>query len=126
MALGLALSFLTGCFVLLFFMRQWLRRQQAAPRVQAAFSLIVILGSLLGVWLSLRLEYPAGPQLRFAGAPLPLVIFKKEGGQWVDYVHPRPVMAFLLMANCALCAATLAGPLVLWQALGRRPAPPAP
>ena len=126
MALGLALSFLTGCFALLFLMRQWLRRQQAAPRVQAAFSLIVILGSLLGVWLSLRLEYPAGPQLRFAGAPLPLVVFKNEGGQWVDYVHPRPVMAFLLMANCALCATTLAGPLVLWQALGRRPTPPAP
>lgn len=126
MSLGLALSFLTGCFALLFLMRQWLRRQQAAPRIQAAFSLIVILGSLLGVWLSLRLEYPAGPQLRFAGAPLPLVIFKNEGGQWVDYVHPRPVMAFLLMANCALCATTLAGLLVLWQALGRRPAPPAP
>jgi hypothetical protein len=126
MALGLALFFLIGCFVLLFLMRQWLRGQQAPPRIQAAFSLVVILGSLLGVWLSLRLEYQAGPQLRFAGAPLPLVVFKNEGGQWVDFVHPRPVMAFLLMANCALCAATLAGPLVLWQALRRRSTPPVP
>jgi hypothetical protein len=35
-------------------------------------------------------------------------------------------MAFLLMANAALCATTLAGLLVLWQALGRRPTPTAP
>lgn len=126
MALGLALFFLISCFALLFLMRQWLRGQQAPPRIQAAFSLVVILGSLLGVWLSLRLEYPVGPELRFAGAPLPLVVFRNEDGQWIDYVHPRPVMAFLLMANAALCAATLAGPLVLWQALGRRPTPPVP
>lgn len=120
MALGLGLFFLLGCFLLLFFMRQWLRRQKASAGVQGAFSLIVIFGSLLGVGLSLRLNYPVSPTLRFAGAPLPLVIFQWENGQWVDYPHPRPVMAVLLMANAAVCSAALAGPLMLWFTL-RRP-----
>jgi hypothetical protein len=126
MAIGLALFFLLGCFTLLFLMRQWLRRQGARPGVQGAFSLVVIFGSLLGVWLSLRLQYPVGPSLRFAGAPLPLVIFQKENERWIDYPHPRPAMALLLMANAALTATALAGPLVLWQALRQRPSTSAP
>ncbi len=125
MAIGLALFFLLGCFTLLFLMRQWLRRQGARPGVQGAFSLVVIFGSVLGVWLSLRFQYPVGPSLRFAGAPLPLVVFQKENGRWLDYPHPRPAMALLLMANAALTATALAGPLVLWQAISKRPSAPA-
>jgi len=120
MALGLALFFAISCFALLFLMRQWLRRQNASPGIQGAFSLIVLFGSLIGVWLSLRVQYPVGNGLRFAGAPLPLVVFRQEGGRWVDYPHARPAMAALLVANSALVSATLAGPLVLWFGLSRR------
>ncbi|HAB16422.1 MAG TPA: hypothetical protein DCE44_08225, partial [Verrucomicrobiales bacterium] len=54
------------------------------------------------------------------GAPLPLVVFHKEGERWVDFPHSRPVMAVVAMANAATVAAALAGPWVLWFALRRR------
>jgi hypothetical protein len=122
-ALVLALVFLAGSFGLLLFMRLWLRRRQANPRDQAILSFIVIGGALLGVWLSLRVEYAVGPNVRFSGAPLPLVVFHKEGDHWVDIPHARPVMAVVAMANAATVAAALAGPWVLWLAL-RRTSPP--
>jgi hypothetical protein len=121
MAVALGLFFLFVSAAMLVLMRQWLRRQNASPRVLGSFSLIVLAGSVIGVWLSMRAELAVGPRTRFVGAPLPLVVWQKESdGQWRDFPHPRPVMALLLMANAGLVAAALAGPLALSQALGRR------
>lgn len=120
MALGLAIFFLVACLGILWLMRLWLRRQEAGPRVQGFFSLAVLFGALLGIWLSFRAEITVTQDLRFIGAPLPLAVFRHEDGQWVDYPHPRPIMAVLIMANSALISATLAGPLVLWFSLRAR------
>lgn len=117
MALLLPILFAVACFGLLVFMRQWLRAQRASPRTHGVFSVVILLGALLGVGLSLKLEYPLGEGKRVVGAPLPVLLQKLEAGQWKDYPPPRPVIGALVVANSAISAAALAGPLFLVLAL---------
>lgn len=109
----ISVLFLAAGLGLLVLMRVWLRRQQASPAAQAGFSVAVLLGALLGIGASLRLELQLGPTTRVVGAPLPLVVHRLEAGQWVEYPPPREVMAILAAANAAIVAATLAGPACL-------------
>ena len=113
MALLLPAIFALGCFALLVFMRQWLRAQRASPRAHTLFSLVVLAGAILGVGLSLKLKYPLGESKRVIGAPLPVLLQKFEDGQWKDFPPPRHVISALVVANSAITAAALSGPLFL-------------
>lgn len=121
MALLLPLIFVLGCFALLVVMRQWLRLQKASPRTHAIFSLASLLGALLGVGLSLKFQYALGDGKRVTGAPLPVLLQKLEDGRWHDFPPPRHVVAALVVANSALTATAIAGPLFLLLALRSAP-----
>jgi hypothetical protein len=125
MALLIPTVFIVTCLTLLIVMRQWLRRQNVSPRTHGAFSLAILLGAMLGVWLSLRFEYPLGNDKRVTGAPLPVVLAKKEGDVWTSFPPPRHVLASLVVANSAITASVLAGPLFLFLALRRSSRPTA-
>lgn len=119
MVLLLPVIFALACLGLLVFMRQWLRAQRASTRAHTLFSLVTLAGALLGVGLSLKLRYPLGEGKRVIGAPLPVLLQKLEEGQWKDFPPPRHVISALVVANSAITAAALAGPIFLILALRR-------
>lgn len=108
-----ALAFLAAGLGLLAWMRLWLRRQQASPRVQVAFSLAVLAGALLGVGASARLELQVSPTIRMVGAPLPVVLQHRESGSWVRQPTTRARTVLVTAANGALLAAALGAPACL-------------
>lgn len=122
-----ALAFLAAGLALLVWMRLWLRRQQASPRVQVAFSLAVLAGALLGVGASARLELQVNPTTRMVGAPLPVALQRRESGRWIQPPAPRGRALVVTAANGALLAAALGAPacLLLAALRAREPRPPA-
>jgi hypothetical protein len=126
MAFLLPFLFIVGCLTLLSVMRHWLRLQNVSGRTQGAFSLFILLGALLGVGLSLKFEYPLGEDKRVTGAPLPVILQKLEANRWNAFPPPRPILAALVVANSAITATVIAGPLFLLLSLRRSPRPPAP
>lgn len=126
MALLLPLIFAVGCFALLVTMRHWLRLQKASARAHLAFSLATLAGALLGVGASLRFQYALGTGKRVTGAPLPVLLQKLEGDRWTDYPPPRHVIVALVVANSAISAAAVTGPLFLLLALCPRARSTAP
>jgi MFS superfamily sulfate permease-like transporter len=113
MGILLPLIFFVVCLVLLVLMRRWLQRGGAGPWMNGVFCFVVVLGSLLGSWFSLRFEYQTDAHTRVAGAPLPLVVFKLENGKWTDFPPDLPVIIGLVIANASIVSMTLAGMMVL-------------
>lgn len=101
-------------------MRHWLRLQNASGRIHLAFSLATLAGALLGVGASLKFQYALGDGKRVTGAPLPVLLQKLEGDRWSDYPPPRHVIATLVVANSAISAVAVAGPIFLLLALSPR------
>lgn len=82
------------------------------------------MGVLLGLWLSLVFEYQSvtksGMQRRTVGAPLPVVIFQLEEGQWIDYPVPLPAVILIATINIAIASTALAAPVFLSSVLRRK------
>ena len=70
----------------------WLQTR-AWPRLAG----VVLLGVVLGCWLSFFVEYKWGATMRVIGFPVPVCFFHLEDGNWVDFIPP-PAMQFLGVA----------------------------
>jgi hypothetical protein len=78
-----------------------------------AFSLLALAGGAPGIWLGVFFEYQASAQLRVAGFPLPLALFVLENGNWIDYVHSRPITYSLAVINILAGVAVALVPLAV-------------
>ena len=75
-------------------LRRVLFRQR---RVQLViFIATLIVGAAVGWWLGFTFTYHANKELQILGCPLPLVAFHLEGGNWIDYVMPIPLLNAVL------------------------------
>jgi hypothetical protein len=52
------------------------------------FSALVACGVAVGVWCAFYCEYHLGAQFRISSFPIPVVFFRLEDGQWVDFPVP--------------------------------------
>ncbi len=77
---------LSGGTVIALFRR--LRRQQVKTARWVAFYVLLLFGTLLGIWFSFLLIYPFGARYRIGSFPIPIVIFHLENGTWA--LHSRP------------------------------------
>ena len=75
-------------------------------------------GLAIGIWCGFYLEYQVSPTLRFFSFPIPVAVFHLEGGQWVDFVTPMPIVLALL--DVAFVTVFFPFPLSLKAVLRRR------
>jgi hypothetical protein len=80
------------------------RRKQVSPGWWVFLGLTLLAGIGTGVWAGFMFEYQASPTLRFAGFPLPVVIFQLESGVWVDYVHDTFISYLICVGDVVLVA----------------------
>src|SRR5262245_31211735 len=89
------------------------RRKQAGLGWWSALTTAWLGGTLLGIWSGFFFEYRPDPDLRVAGAPIPVALFHWEGPpgdeRWIDFVPPVPILHALadvvivgLMVPCPL------------------------
>lgn len=90
-----------------------MRRLHASTAWWFAFGLLATVGFVAGCWLTFSFQYQVSPRLRFAGFPIPLVIFHFEYDQWVDFVTPRSVAILSLIANISAAIAVALSPALL-------------
>jgi hypothetical protein len=101
-----------------------LRRVHAGMRLWSSFAVLILVGATVGFWCSFYCEYHAREDSRIASFPIPIVFFRLEEGNWVDYPVPDyqvwPTAATNILAITAL--ATLPLWLLLWIQRDRKAA----
>ncbi len=77
---------------------------------------LVLVGLVSGVALCF-VRYMPRDDLAVFGVPLPLAIFQREEGHWVDYVGPPVAMLFIGVLNVVLLSAVshAVGLVLLWR-----------
>lgn len=66
-----------------------LRRERVGARCWGVFTLLALLGGVVGFWCAFDCEYQLGAAFRVGGFPLPVVFFHLENGRWVDFPVPK-------------------------------------
>ena len=61
--------------------------------------ILLLFGICLGAWFAFYLEYQVSTKFRFAGFPIPIVIFHYENGEWIDFVHSKFEMWIEIATN---------------------------
>ena len=88
-----------------------LRRVHAGSGVWLAFAVLIVGGAAVGFWCSFHDEYYAREDFRIASFPIPIVCFRLEEGNWVDYPVPEyrvwPTAITNILAITALAVAPL-------------------
>jgi len=77
-------------------------------RLKRAFAALFVVGCITGVWCTFFFEYQPSAGLRILGFPMPVMIFKLQNGNWVDYVGGP-----LMFVNLIIVPALIAMPLSL-------------
>jgi hypothetical protein len=85
-----------------------LRRLNAGLVLWFAFAVLVVLGGVVGLWCSFYGEYHVREDFRVASFPIPIVFFRLEEGNWVDFpvpdyqVWPTAITNILLITGLAV------------------------
>lgn len=67
--------------------------------IRVAFGLVAVLALVVGVWFGVFGEFRLSEKVRIQGAPVPLVVFIREGQDWTDFVKPLPLGYVCMLAN---------------------------
>jgi hypothetical protein len=97
-------------FALLLFASIWVIRRLHAD--EAAGWVLKLASALFGVAAGIGLcfvRYQPSPDLAVFGLPLPLAIFQRQGGAWVDYVAQPGVTLFVGLVNTIVVTAVVHG-----------------
>ena len=108
--LALSVWMLVGLF------RQ-LRRQHAGRSLWFSFSVLAACGITVGIWCALGCEYHVGTNFRIGSFPIPVVFFRFEDGQWVDF--PVPAFQAWLAVVTNIITITALATLPVWLLLRR-------
>jgi hypothetical protein len=101
---------LSGWSIIALFRR--LRRVHAGLGLWSAFAALIVVGAAIGFWCSFHCEYHAREDFRVASFPIPIVFFRLEEGNWVDY--PVPDYQVWPTAVTNILAITALATLPLW------------
>lgn len=92
-----------------------LRRHRFSAKWWIAAGLLVVFGTIVGQWVALQFEYQLCSRAKISGAPLPLVIFIFEDGQWTDFVPPPIIQYGAIIADTLVAIALVTMPLNVWS-----------
>jgi hypothetical protein len=106
---GIAFAALLG----LALKRQGRRIRQHGGRIPWLSLVCAAIGGVGAGYALNSLEFELGDDSRLAGIPIPVVFFRLEDGQWVDFVVPFPVVNWIInLALFGLCGAFIAAAIV--------------
>lgn len=89
-----------------------LRSDHVSKAQWLAFSALVVIGVATGIWCAFSFEYRVGARDRLGSFPIPVVFFRLEEGQWVDF--PVPEFQAWLTAFTNVITITALSMLPLW------------
>src|ERR1700761_3616643 len=109
--------------VLLFCVSVWslialfrrLRRIHASGRLWLAFVVLILLGVAVGYRCSFHGQYQLRDDFRVASFPIPIVFFRLEEGNWMDYPVPDYQVWPTAVTNIFIVTAVATVPLWLWS-----------